>query len=60
MLLSVHLNVFLLLWGLSYKVFHDKIMSMADVDAEEAVVTFDGIAVLTPRCVKHPTNLFDC
>ncbi|XP_057519671.1 FACT complex subunit SSRP1-like isoform X2 [Amaranthus tricolor] len=33
----------------SAQVFHDKIMSMADVDAEEAVVTFDGIAVLTPR-----------
>ncbi|KAK9669639.1 hypothetical protein RND81_13G145600 [Saponaria officinalis] len=26
-----------------------QIMSMADVDAEEAVVTFDGIAILTPR-----------
>ncbi|XP_057517531.1 FACT complex subunit SSRP1-like [Amaranthus tricolor] len=33
----------------SAQVFHDKIMSMADVDAEEAVVTFDGIAILTPR-----------
>lgn len=33
----------------SAQVFHDKIKSMADVDAEEAVVTFDGIAILTPR-----------
>ena len=33
------------------KVFRDKIMSMADVSAgiEEAVVTFEGIAILTPR-----------
>ncbi|KAK4735269.1 hypothetical protein R3W88_009530 [Solanum pinnatisectum] len=33
------------------QVFCDKIMSMADVGAggEEAVVTFDGIAILTPR-----------
>ncbi|KAL3374573.1 hypothetical protein AABB24_006183 [Solanum stoloniferum] len=33
------------------QVFRDKIMSMADVGAggEEAVVTFDGIAILTPR-----------
>ncbi|ERN03798.1 FACT complex subunit SSRP1 [Amborella trichopoda] len=33
------------------QVFRDKIMSMADVgpSGEEAVVTFDGIAVLTPR-----------
>ncbi|GAB4824656.1 FACT complex subunit ssrp1 [Ancistrocladus abbreviatus] len=31
------------------QVFHDKIMSMADVDAEEAIVTFEGIAILTPR-----------
>ncbi|KAJ8775142.1 hypothetical protein K2173_020146 [Erythroxylum novogranatense] len=33
------------------QVFRDKIMSMADVGAggEEAVVTFEGIAVLTPR-----------
>lgn len=35
----------------SAQVFRDKIMSMADVGAggEEAVVTFDGIAILTPR-----------
>lgn len=35
------------------EVFRDKIMSMADVGAggEEAIVTFDGIAVLTPRLV---------
>ena len=33
-------------------------MSMADVDAEEAVVTFDGIAILTPRYVKHPIHFF--
>ncbi|GAB2282341.1 FACT complex subunit ssrp1 [Dionaea muscipula] len=31
------------------QVFYDKIMSLADVDAEEAVVTFEGIAILTPR-----------
>lgn len=33
------------------QVFRDKIVSMADVGAggEEAVVTFDGIAILTPR-----------
>ncbi|KAK6928291.1 FACT complex subunit SSRP1/POB3, N-terminal PH domain [Dillenia turbinata] len=33
------------------QVFRDKIMSMADVGAgaEEAVVSFDGIAILTPR-----------
>ncbi|CAA3005807.1 FACT complex subunit SSRP1 [Olea europaea subsp. europaea] len=33
------------------EVFWDKIMSMADVGAggEEAIVTFDGIAILTPR-----------
>ncbi|KAL8528300.1 hypothetical protein ACS0TY_005925 [Phlomoides rotata] len=33
------------------QVFQDKIVSMADVGAggEEAVITFDGIAVLTPR-----------
>ncbi|KAH0690361.1 hypothetical protein KY290_018602 [Solanum tuberosum] len=33
------------------QVFRDKIMSMADVGTggEEAVVTFDGIAILTPR-----------
>ncbi|XP_020970568.1 FACT complex subunit SSRP1 isoform X2 [Arachis ipaensis] len=33
------------------QVFHDKIMSMADVGAggEDAVVTFEGIAILTPR-----------
>lgn len=33
------------------QVFRDKIVSMADVGAggEEAVITFDGIAVLTPR-----------
>ncbi|GAB4830412.1 FACT complex subunit ssrp1 [Ancistrocladus abbreviatus] len=31
------------------QVFYDKIMSMANVDAEEAIVTFDGIAILTPR-----------
>ncbi|XP_022970630.1 FACT complex subunit SSRP1 [Cucurbita maxima] len=33
------------------QVFRDKIMSMADVSAgiEEAVVTFEGIAILTPR-----------
>ncbi|KAK4789581.1 hypothetical protein SAY86_016885 [Trapa natans] len=33
------------------QVFRDKIMSMADVGAgvEEAVSTFDGIAILTPR-----------
>ncbi|GAB2285560.1 FACT complex subunit ssrp1 [Dionaea muscipula] len=31
------------------QVFYDRIMSMADVDAEEAVVTFEGIAILTPR-----------
>ncbi|KAE8022071.1 hypothetical protein FH972_007905 [Carpinus fangiana] len=35
----------------SAQVFRDKIMSMADVGAggEEAVVTFEGIAILTPR-----------
>lgn len=35
----------------SVQVFRDKIVSMADVGAggEEAVVTFDGIAILTPR-----------
>ncbi|KAL2499984.1 FACT complex subunit SSRP1 [Abeliophyllum distichum] len=35
----------------SAQVFRDKIMSMADVGAggEEAIVTFDGIAILTPR-----------
>ncbi|KAL0377513.1 UNVERIFIED_CONTAM: FACT complex subunit SSRP1 [Sesamum radiatum] len=35
----------------SAQVFRDKIVSMADVGAggEEAVVTFDGIAILTPR-----------
>ncbi|PNX93784.1 FACT complex subunit ssrp1-like protein [Trifolium pratense] len=35
----------------SAQVFRDKIMSMADVGAggEDAVVTFDGIAILTPR-----------
>lgn len=33
----------------SAQVFLDKILSMADVDAEAAVVTFDGIAILTPR-----------
>jgi structure-specific recognition protein 1 len=34
-----------------YQVFRDKIMSMADVGAggENAVVTFEGIAILTPR-----------
>ncbi|KAL1200842.1 FACT complex subunit SSRP1 [Cardamine amara subsp. amara] len=33
------------------QVFRDKIMSMADVGAgvEEAIVTFEGIAILTPR-----------
>ncbi|MCI15911.1 FACT complex subunit SSRP1-like, partial [Trifolium medium] len=33
------------------QVFCDKIMSMADVGAggEDAVVTFEGIAILTPR-----------
>ncbi|CAH9118603.1 unnamed protein product [Cuscuta epithymum] len=32
------------------QVFRDKIVAMADVsDGEEAVVTFDGIAILTPR-----------
>ncbi|XP_057768691.1 FACT complex subunit SSRP1 isoform X2 [Salvia miltiorrhiza] len=33
------------------QVFRDKIVSMADVGAggEEAVITFDGIAILTPR-----------
>ncbi|CAH9090767.1 unnamed protein product [Cuscuta europaea] len=31
------------------QVFRDKIVAMADVsDGEEAVVTFDGIAILTP------------
>ncbi|CAL5205895.1 unnamed protein product [Lathyrus oleraceus] len=35
----------------SAQVFRDRIMSMADVGAggEDAVVTFDGIAILTPR-----------
>ncbi|KAI3985786.1 hypothetical protein MKX01_026572 [Papaver californicum] len=35
----------------SAQVFRDKIMSMADVgpSGEEAVVTFEGIAILTPR-----------
>ncbi|TKY53784.1 FACT complex subunit SSRP1 [Spatholobus suberectus] len=35
----------------SAQVFRDKIMSMADVGAggEDAVVTFEGIAILTPR-----------
>lgn len=35
------------------QVFRDKILSMADVGAggEEAVVTFEGIAILTPRWV---------
>ncbi|CAI8606451.1 unnamed protein product [Vicia faba] len=35
----------------SAQVFRDKIMSMADVGVggEDAVVTFDGIAILTPR-----------
>ncbi|KAG8366837.1 hypothetical protein BUALT_Bualt16G0009400 [Buddleja alternifolia] len=35
----------------SAQVFRDKIVSMADVGAggEESVVTFDGIAILTPR-----------
>ncbi|KAI8019841.1 FACT complex subunit SSRP1 [Camellia lanceoleosa] len=35
----------------SAQVFRDKIMSMADVGAggEESVVTFEGIAILTPR-----------
>lgn len=35
----------------SAQVFRDRIMSMADVGAggEEAVVTFEGIAILTPR-----------
>ncbi|KAL8471526.1 hypothetical protein ACS0TY_028968 [Phlomoides rotata] len=35
----------------SAQVFRDKIVSMADVGAggEDAVVTFDGIAILTPR-----------
>ncbi|CAA0820233.1 FACT complex subunit SSRP1 [Striga hermonthica] len=35
----------------SAQVFRDKIVSVADVGAggEEAVVTFDGIAILTPR-----------
>ncbi|GFP79264.1 fact complex subunit ssrp1 [Phtheirospermum japonicum] len=35
----------------SAQVFRDKIVSMADVGAggEEAVVTFDGIGILTPR-----------
>ncbi|GMH02400.1 hypothetical protein Nepgr_004239 [Nepenthes gracilis] len=31
------------------QVFYDKIMSMADIDAEEAIVTFEGTAILTPR-----------
>ncbi|XP_043807156.1 FACT complex subunit SSRP1 isoform X2 [Manihot esculenta] len=33
------------------QVFREKILSMADVDpgGEEAVVTFDGVAILTPR-----------
>lgn len=31
------------------QVFYEKIMSMADVDAEEPVVTFENIGVLTPR-----------
>ncbi|KAF5933348.1 hypothetical protein HYC85_029519 [Camellia sinensis] len=36
---------------LSTQVFRDKIMSMADVGTggEESVVTFEGIAILTPR-----------
>lgn len=36
-----------------FQVFREKIMSMADVGAggEEAVVTFEGIAILTPRWV---------
>ncbi|KAL9253817.1 FACT complex subunit SSRP1-like protein [Drosera capensis] len=38
------------------QVFYDRIMSMADVDAEEAVVTFDGIAILTPR-VRYNVEL---
>ncbi|CAA2984340.1 FACT complex subunit SSRP1 [Olea europaea subsp. europaea] len=39
------------LMEISFHVFRDKIMSMADVGAggEEAIVTFDGIAILTPR-----------
>lgn len=37
----------------SFQVFREKIMSMSDVGAggEEAVVTFEGIAILTPRWV---------
>ncbi|KAH9676376.1 FACT complex subunit SSRP1 [Citrus sinensis] len=37
------------------QVFRDKIMSMADVGAggEEAVVTFEGIAILTPSVELH-------
>lgn len=36
-----------------WQVFRDKIMSMADVGAggEESVVTFEGIAILTPRYI---------
>ncbi|KAL8150287.1 hypothetical protein V2J09_020095 [Rumex salicifolius] len=33
----------------SGQVFYDKIMSMADVDAEEPVANFEGVAILTPR-----------
>ncbi|GMP30487.1 hypothetical protein CsSME_00005140 [Camellia sinensis var. sinensis] len=38
----------------SAQVFRDKIMSMADVGAggEESVVTFEGIAILTPSVVR--------
>lgn len=38
-------------WVLYLKVFRNKIVSMADVTpgGEELVVTFEGIAILTPR-----------
>lgn len=44
--------------ALSVKVFRDKIVSMADVGAggEEAVVNFDGIAILTPRWVTKSSH----
>lgn len=37
------------------KVFLDKILARADVgsSSEDAVVTFDGIAILTPRYGKY-------
>lgn len=48
-MLSVHPLIFRPLT--LYKVFRDKILSMADVDpgGEEAAVTFDGVVILTPR-----------